>query len=492
MKSKLTALSLAALLSVCSLPMITQISAFAENGTSMGSLGNVYGDYLYKVYDDHIEITATGVRARGDLIIPDEIEGLPVTVAGEHAFASNAQITSVTLPNTMTSIGKQAFYMDTGLTSVNLPDDITEIGEEAFLYCSKLTALTLPKSLSNIGVRAFLSCDGLTELQLPESLTNIGEYAFQDCSGLTAINIPEKITEIPTGAFMGCSGLKELLLPINVTRTGKMSIPDSVTRLTVMNPECMLDESLAYRSEDRKKLVTIIAPEGSQAQAFAEENGFSFEILKDTLAIVQPTGDINQDGKLDVLDVIAVNKWLLKKGSLPNWKYADYNQDGKINIFDLCLMKKALLQQLKVMQTAKPLGTSLKAETVSGMDADEIFINGQMNFYLSLLQNTAKEGENCLISPYSVVQALGMAANGATGETKSQMEQVLGGMKMETLNAYLYTQRSCQPDILKTANSIWYRDSNQLNVSESFLQTNANYYQASAFQQKLARNPPPL
>lgn len=102
------------------------------------------------------------------------------------------------------------------------------------------------------------------------------------------------------------------------------------------------------------------------------------------------------------------------------------------------------------------------------------------DFALRLLQKSQKEGENALVSPLSVLAALGMTANGADGETLSQMEEALG-MAPEELNAYIYSYMQSQTDQLKLANAIWLKDSDRLTVEESFLQSNADYYKADIF-----------
>lgn len=102
-------------------------------------------------------------------------------------------------------------------------------------------------------------------------------------------------------------------------------------------------------------------------------------------------------------------------------------------------------------------------------------------FALKLFQNSLEEGENTLISPLSVLASLGMTANGAKGETLAQMEETFG-MSTEDINAYLYSYMDGQTAQLKLANSIWFSDDDQLNVKQSFLETNADFYQADIFQ----------
>lgn len=104
------------------------------------------------------------------------------------------------------------------------------------------------------------------------------------------------------------------------------------------------------------------------------------------------------------------------------------------------------------------------------------------DFALRLFQTEQKEGENTLVSPLSVLCALAMTANGAQGETREQMENVLG-MKAETLNGYLYAylQSLEKNKALHLANSIWFTDSERFTVNKDFLQTNADYYGAGLY-----------
>ena len=100
-------------------------------------------------------------------------------------------------------------------------------------------------------------------------------------------------------------------------------------------------------------------------------------------------------------------------------------------------------------QSAAPLTSEVQpTNDVTGADYDETFGKAQAAFTLSLLQKNAEayQGENLLLSPYSVMQALAMTANGASGETLSEMEQTLGGIPCAKLNEYLYTQRTGMPD----------------------------------------------
>ena len=108
---------------------------------------------------------------------------------------------------------------------------------------------------------------------------------------------------------------------------------------------------------------------------------------------------------------------------------------------------------------------------------------GISDFSLGMLRNIC-EGENVLISPLSLISALSMTANGAEKETLSQMEEVFGA-DIGSLNEYLYAYRFNLPNAAKyrvsLANSIWFRDAEDLTVEMGFLQTNKDYYDADVY-----------
>jgi len=109
------------------------------------------------------------------------------------------------------------------------------------------------------------------------------------------------------------------------------------------------------------------------------------------------------------------------------------------------------------------------------------------DFGTSLLRLVASGNDNYLVSPLSLELALAMTANGAGGQTQAQMLQALsGGASMDQLNAFLYDYVAGLPssDTAKVniANSIWYDESRGIDVEQSFLQTNATWFGAGAFQ----------
>ena len=200
--------------------------------------GNTYGDGYENL--------------TGDLVIPENVTHLgktyQVTSIGDRAFINCTGLTSVTIPNTVTTIGGAdpiasdgaAFCNCTGLTSIVIPNSVTLIGKNSFNSCTGLTSVTIGESVTWIGERAFEKCTGLTSVTIPNSVTTIDRQAFFYCTGLTSVTYGNSITWINNGAFSNCTSLTSLSLPSSLTYIGdgafemctsliEVTIPDSVT-----------------------------------------------------------------------------------------------------------------------------------------------------------------------------------------------------------------------------------------------------------------------
>ncbi len=141
--------------------------------------------------------------------------GNNVTVIPDH-LCSETAITSIIIPNSVTSIGYGAFCGCSSLTSITIPNSVTSIGDWAFGGCGSLTSVTIPSSVTSIGDWAFYDCFNLTSVTIPDSVTYIGNWAFRGTSRLSSITLPNTIDTIRTGTF-AFSGLTSVTLPNNVT-----------------------------------------------------------------------------------------------------------------------------------------------------------------------------------------------------------------------------------------------------------------------------------
>lgn len=185
----------------------------------------------------------------------------------DHAFYMISKLTSITLPNSVTSIGNNAFYKCSSLTSITIPESVTSIGSGAFYNCSSFTSITIPESVTSIGSEAFKDCSSLSLVTILGCITNIGsdifsgtpwynnlpdglvyigktlytykgvmpintsldinegtiaicDRALYNCSSLTSITIPNSVTYIGKSAFSGCSSLTSITIPDSVVNIG--------------------------------------------------------------------------------------------------------------------------------------------------------------------------------------------------------------------------------------------------------------------------------
>ena len=161
-----------------------------------------------------------------NLVIPetfvDPDDGLGYKVVGIEmgAFFGCSKLSSVTIPNTVTTIGDGAFQSCTGLTSIDIPEGVESIGVSTFQGCTALTEIEIPGSVTNIGKKTFQGCTALTEIEIPEGVEIIGDSAFRNCNSLESVVIPEGVTTIEGCAFQNCIKLTSIKLPNTITSIG--------------------------------------------------------------------------------------------------------------------------------------------------------------------------------------------------------------------------------------------------------------------------------
>ena len=173
---------------------------------------NTIGRYMFR---DCSKLTS--------IILPNGI-----TSIGESAFRGCAGLTSITIPDKVVSIGEYAFYDCTGLTSIAISENVTSIGNMAFHYCIGLTSVVIPDNVTSVGEAVFYNCSALTSVAISRNITIIPNSLFYRCAGLTSITIPDGVTAIGDWAFYGCVGLSSITIPDNVTSIGREAFGDCV------------------------------------------------------------------------------------------------------------------------------------------------------------------------------------------------------------------------------------------------------------------------
>lgn len=148
-----------------------------------------------------------------DSYITDVVIGNCVTEIGSGALGDCdglKSLSSVTIPNSVTSIGTYAFWVCTSLSSLTIPNSVTSIDHNAFNGCSGLTSLTIPNSVTYLGGNAFQDCKSLQSVELSSNMTSIENRTFWNCTSLTSITIPSSITYIGNYAFLDCRSLTSI------------------------------------------------------------------------------------------------------------------------------------------------------------------------------------------------------------------------------------------------------------------------------------------
>ncbi|MCR4801371.1 MAG: leucine-rich repeat domain-containing protein [Bacteroidales bacterium] len=197
----------------------------------------------------------------GNVIIPSSVTyknyQYSVISIGTRAF-SNSSATSVSIPNSVTSIGEYAFFYDQPLRTVIIPNSVTSIGEYAFCNCTWLTSVTIPNSVAKIEPCTFADCERLTSVIISNGVTSIGGSAFSRCTSLTSITIPNSVTEIGGSAFSRCTSLTSVTIPEGVTSIAPYTFIrcSSLTSINILNRVTSIGEN-AFSGCENISLVII-------------------------------------------------------------------------------------------------------------------------------------------------------------------------------------------------------------------------------------------
>lgn len=177
----------------------------------------------WSIKNDEVTIIDTDPNSVGDLVIPDTIEGFPVTKIGDSAMAGSLW-TSVTLPAGLTEIGHASFNWCRNLSSLEIPPGVTKIGDRAFAS-SPLTRIVIPEGITEIGDSTFWGCR-FSSIVIPDAVTEIGRSAFSYCNSLSEVEMGENVRSIGESAFSFCFSLSLIEIPDSVVKVGPSAFQD--------------------------------------------------------------------------------------------------------------------------------------------------------------------------------------------------------------------------------------------------------------------------
>lgn len=224
--------------------------------------------------------------SKTDVVVPNKLSAYTVLEIADYAFLNNTAIENISFSNakSIDVIGEFSFAGCTSLKSVNIPSTLDKIGFASFMGCTSLTDINISSNISEIKGQTFQNCTSLTEFTVPDSVNTISDFAFSGCTSLAKVVIPKAVKNIAPNAFSKCDNL------------------------------------------------TIYGYSNSYAETYAEESGINFVALdKKTLY-----GDVNLDGKIDVIDVTLLQRYIAGESVLTDdaVKAADFNKDRIIDIID--------------------------------------------------------------------------------------------------------------------------------------------------------------
>ena len=328
-----------------------------------------------------------------------KVINLPSTIKtiGQGAFYYTA-IKSIYLADGITDIGEDAFWYCTYLESVTIPKSLKILRETIFSSCSKLKSVTLHDGITEIQRSAFSHCGALTSVTLPKNLKIIGESAFSN-TAISKITIPENVTSIDGYVFGG--SLKEIHFLGNAPQFDAKTF-NGIT-VTAYYPENSASWSSNVRTNYGGKITWIseacmhlicsyevFEPDCEQggyrmcsclvcgmvyADSYVEPMGHSFcewYIVKEPavgekgeerrdcekcgyyevkeIPALCEYGDVNGDGKINVIDASVVRKAAAKVIVLDENQIAaaDVNGDGKVNVIDASLIRKYAAKVISV------------------------------------------------------------------------------------------------------------------------------------------------
>lgn len=167
-------------------------------------------DFEFKIDNKKVSI----VKFKGspkDVVIPEEIDGYPVTQILEKAFANCETLETINLPQSLEFIGKQAFISCTNLIKITLPPRVCHLGSSAFSHCTSLSEVTLSEDLEKINESTFFKCTNLSQVVFNKKLKIIDMYSFFLCQKLNFIFLPSSLVLIAKYSFINCTNLWSII-----------------------------------------------------------------------------------------------------------------------------------------------------------------------------------------------------------------------------------------------------------------------------------------
>lgn len=375
-------------------------------------------------------VTSIGEGAFEDDLITSVSIPAGVKTIGNAAFRRCSQLQTVTFAegSALASIGDNAFEGCQQLSGLQLPSGVTEIGQAAFNGCRALKEITIPNGVTELKTLTFGTCTSLQNVILPDGLQTIGDRVFSGCAALTQIVLPDGVTALGARAFNNCQALAKVLVPAsvesiaedvfnlseNVTLYGyadtaaetfaqaneiafvvvaesKEALAGKIDEAAAIAPDGITEDSYAALQQAIADAQAVLADPFADQAAVDEQVGLlegAMGSLEDDITDpTQPTGstgptgpteppvaityilgDTNEDGTVDLKDVLMIQNYQARVLTLTGSQFlaADVNADGIVNVDDALNIQKYLSK----METAYAIGQEQTATEEPSVPTD--------------------------------------------------------------------------------------------------------------------------
>ena len=329
-------------------------------------------------------------------------EGSALASIGDNAFEGCQQLSGLQLPSGVTEIGQAAFNGCRALKEITIPNGVTELKTLTFGTCTSLQNIILPEGLQTIGDKVFSGCAALTQIVLPDGVTALGARAFNNCQALAKVLVPASVESIAEDAFNLCESVTlygyadtaaETFAQANeiafvVVAESKEALAGKIDEAAAIGPDGITEDSYAALQQ------AIADAQAVLADPFADQTAVDGQVglLEDAIGSLeddmteptQPTGptspteppvaityilgDTNEDGTVDLKDVLMIQNYQARVLTLTGSQFlaADVNADGIVNVDDALNIQKYLSK----METAYAIGQEQTATEEPSVPTD--------------------------------------------------------------------------------------------------------------------------
>lgn len=237
-----------------------------------------YTDFSYTSNGESITITKYNNSA-AKVMIPPDIDGLPVQVIGRHAFNGKRTLREVTVPEGVTELQSSVFYECYALEKVILPSTLRNMGITVFNECRALDNVVIPEGVTKIGNMMFYHCTALEHITLPSTITLIDSWAFSRCTALQYITLPHGVQTIANSAFQGCQNLLGINFPDTLTTIGQSAFDTTAIGETLIPRSVTNIHSSAFTNNSYFRAKVF---KGSYAETFCISAKIPYTVVEET------------------------------------------------------------------------------------------------------------------------------------------------------------------------------------------------------------------